>query len=71
VNELLQVTHSTRDVQPFVLPASWSIALDAAAADPPSLSEDPTPLSVYVVKGPKKSGKSTFARTLLNRLLVR
>ncbi|KAG1838633.1 Pre-mRNA cleavage complex II protein Clp1-domain-containing protein [Suillus subalutaceus] len=63
------VTHSTRDVLPFVLPESWSIALSAAET-PPS-SADPIPLSVYVVKGPKKSGKSTFARTLLNRLLAR
>lgn len=63
------VTHSTRDVLPFVLPESWSIALSAAEA-PPS-SADPIPLSVYVVKGPKKSGKSTFARTLLNRLLAK
>jgi polynucleotide 5'-hydroxyl-kinase GRC3/NOL9 len=66
---VIQVTHSTRDVLPFVLPESWSIALSAAEA-PPS-SADPIPLSVYVVKGPKKSGKSTFARTLLNRLLAK
>lgn len=63
------VTHSTRDVLPFVLPESWTIALNAAETPPPS--EDPIPLSVYVVKGPKKSGKSTFARTLLNRLLAK
>ena len=69
MNENLQVTHSTRDVQPFVLPASWSTALNAVNTSPSS--EDPTPLSVYVIKGPKKSGKSTFARTLLNRLLAR
>ncbi|KAG1731987.1 Pre-mRNA cleavage complex II protein Clp1-domain-containing protein [Suillus paluster] len=63
------VTHTTRDVLPFVLPESWSVALSAANT-PPS-SADPTPLSVYVVKGPKKSGKSTFSRTLVNRLLTR
>lgn len=63
------VTHSTRDVLPFVLPGSWSIALSAAETLPSS--SDPVPLSVYVVKGPKKSGKSTFARTLLNRLLAK
>lgn len=63
------VTHSTRDVLPFVLPESWSIALSAAETSPSSA--DPIPVSVYVVKGPKKSGKSTFARTLLNRLLAR
>ncbi|KAG1775748.1 hypothetical protein EV702DRAFT_1233957, partial [Suillus placidus] len=63
------VTHSTRDMLPFVLPESWSTALSAAEMPPSSV--DPIPLSVYVVKGPKKSGKSTFAWTLLNRLLVR
>ncbi|KAG1895242.1 uncharacterized protein F5891DRAFT_1059852 [Suillus fuscotomentosus] len=63
------MTHSDRDVLPFVLPESWSIALSAAET-PPS-SADPIQPSVYVVKGPKKSGKSTFARTLLNRLLTR
>ncbi|KAG1822276.1 hypothetical protein EV424DRAFT_1398775 [Suillus variegatus] len=63
------ITHSDRDVLPFVLPESWSIALSAAET-PPS-SADPISPSVYVVKGPKKSGKSTFARTLLNRLLTR
>ncbi|KAG2338562.1 hypothetical protein BDR05DRAFT_969131 [Suillus weaverae] len=63
------VTHSTRDMLPFVLPESWSTALSVAEMSPSSA--DPIPLSVYVVKGPKKSGKSTFARTLLNRLLAR
>ncbi|KAG1887755.1 hypothetical protein F4604DRAFT_2038239, partial [Suillus subluteus] len=53
----------------LVQPESWSIALSTAET-PPS-SADPIPLLVYVVKGSKKSGKSTFARTLLNRLLAR
>ncbi|KAG2109409.1 uncharacterized protein F5147DRAFT_693255 [Suillus discolor] len=56
------VTHSTRDVLPFVLPESWSIALSAAEM-PPS-SADPIPLLVYVVKGPKKSGKSICSDAL-------
>lgn len=30
-----------------------------------------SPFGVYLIKGPKKSGKSTFARTLLNHLLTR
>ncbi|KAG1854598.1 hypothetical protein F4604DRAFT_2042995 [Suillus subluteus] len=53
----------------LVQPESWSIALSTAET-PPS-SADPIPLLVYVVKGSKKSGKSTFAQTLLNRLLAR
>ena len=32
---------------------------------------DLAPVPICIVKGPKKSGKSTFARTLVNRLLNR
>ncbi|KAK7025270.1 polynucleotide 5'-hydroxyl-kinase GRC3, partial [Favolaschia claudopus] len=56
------LTEPSRDVQPFILPSSWETAFN-------SLSSSDT--GVYLVKGHKNSGKSTFARTLLNRLLCR
>ncbi|KAK2465839.1 hypothetical protein APHAL10511_001480 [Amanita phalloides] len=68
-NKLLNVTGAfmlrsqEKDYEPYVLSKSWAYALDNMA--PPSSG------GVYLVKGPKKSGKSTFARTLLNRLLLR
>ncbi|KAJ6591570.1 hypothetical protein DFH09DRAFT_907616 [Mycena vulgaris] len=56
------LTQPSKDIQLFILPATWETALD-------SLSDSVN--GVYFVKGHKKSGKSTFARTLLNRLLCR
>ncbi|KAJ7504377.1 hypothetical protein B0H11DRAFT_2350036 [Mycena galericulata] len=56
------LTQPSKDIQPFFLPLTWEVALD-------SLSH--SACGVYLVKGHKKSGKSTFARTLLNRLLSR
>ncbi|KAJ7644095.1 hypothetical protein FB45DRAFT_896891 [Roridomyces roridus] len=56
------LTQPNRDIQPFTLPPTWEAALG-------SVSESST--GVYLIKGHKKSGKSTFARTLLNRLLLR
>ncbi|KAG6884901.1 hypothetical protein C0993_007358 [Termitomyces sp. T159_Od127] len=55
------VSLQTKDVQVFELPVSWRRALS-----PKSLNDEP---SIHLVKGPKKSGKSTFARTLVNTLL--
>ncbi|KAF7356575.1 Polynucleotide 5'-hydroxyl-kinase GRC3 [Mycena venus] len=52
----------SKDIQPFILPPSWEIALS-------SLSDSAS--GIFLIKGHKKSGKSTFARTLLNRLLCR
>ncbi|KAM6499009.1 hypothetical protein JOM56_006957 [Amanita muscaria] len=49
--------------EPHILPKSWTATFKNL--DPPSTG------GVYFVKGAKKSGKSTFARTLLNRLLTR
>ncbi|KAJ7668299.1 hypothetical protein B0H17DRAFT_1162322 [Mycena rosella] len=56
------LTQPSKDIQSFILPATWETALN-------SLSDSTS--GVYFVKGHKKSGKSTFARTLLNRLLCR
>ncbi|KAG6878011.1 hypothetical protein C0992_008758 [Termitomyces sp. T32_za158] len=55
------VFSQTKDVQVFELPISWKRALLLK-----SPSDD---TSIHLVKGPKKSGKSTFARTLVNTLL--
>ncbi|KAI0676648.1 hypothetical protein C8Q78DRAFT_987253 [Trametes maxima] len=58
----------TPDVSPLMVPPQWAAAV--ATVIPTSGGEnDKRP--VYLVKGPKNSGKSTFARLLLNRLLSR
>jgi polynucleotide 5'-hydroxyl-kinase GRC3/NOL9 len=80
VEGLYIVHRQSRDVVPFVLPTSWSEALDEVLSG--SSFSSSTALSTtifnitaetaspaFLVKGPRNSGKSTFARTLLNRLL--
>ncbi|WVQ83048.1 hypothetical protein IAT38_005186 [Cryptococcus sp. DSM 104549] len=54
-------------VYPHITPSSWSDALTLAD----TTVEDPRAPLVGIVKGPKRSGKSTFARSLLNNLLGR
>ncbi|KAJ3496367.1 hypothetical protein NMY22_g19822 [Coprinellus aureogranulatus] len=68
----MQAYSQTPDTTPFTLPPSWSSALDACTSpsSPSSLHDAQVDLGyVYLVKGPKNTGKSTFARTLMNRLL--
>ncbi|KAL1744483.1 hypothetical protein HDZ31DRAFT_38592 [Schizophyllum fasciatum] len=51
-----------RDMEVFSLPPTWSSAMDEVmTADNP----------LTLIKGPKKCGKSTAARTMLNRLLTK
>ncbi|KAI6039237.1 hypothetical protein EDC04DRAFT_2686819 [Pisolithus marmoratus] len=70
IPEIRLISHSTKDVLPFTLPPSWETGL--VYVDPASNNEtDTTVIPGCLVKGPKKSGKSTFSRTLLNRLLNR
>ncbi|KAI0080491.1 hypothetical protein K474DRAFT_1689126 [Panus rudis PR-1116 ss-1] len=66
------LTRQSSEVYPTIVPDSWSSAL--------SLLDVPHPGShqagnegrpIYLVKGLRKSGKSTFARMLLNRLVTR
>ncbi|KAG6334274.1 hypothetical protein ID866_4814 [Astraeus odoratus] len=65
-----EVSHSTKDILPFRLPPSWDVAL--SSMDPlPDAEVDAGAAPLCIVKGPKKSGKSTFSRTLVNRLLKR
>ncbi|KAI6099090.1 hypothetical protein F5141DRAFT_1219281 [Pisolithus sp. B1] len=60
----------TKDMLPFTLPPSWETGLTYMDL-PPNSRTDITLTPLCMVKGPKKSGKSTFSRTLLNRLLSR
>ncbi|KAG6837057.1 hypothetical protein H0H93_015628 [Arthromyces matolae] len=57
------VSSQTKDVQAFELPMSWRRALSSQSTQ--------NDTSIHFIKGPKKSGKSTFARTLVNSLLTR
>ncbi|KAF7965772.1 hypothetical protein HWV62_41966 [Athelia sp. TMB] len=66
------LTHQHRDVHPFELSPSWNQALSSIS--PESTKEDDLPrlaTPICIIKGPRKTGKSTFARTLLNRLVTR
>ena len=61
-SNVYKLRNQAKDYEPYVLPKSWATALDNMSS--------PSTGGIYFVKGPKKTGKSTFARTLLNRLLV-
>ncbi|TEB24439.1 hypothetical protein FA13DRAFT_1669430 [Coprinellus micaceus] len=56
------------DVAPFILPPSWSEALERCTSSH-QLPDAQDVCNVYLIKGPKNTGKSTFSRTLLNKLL--
>lgn len=62
----LQVTMPPSRIYPYELPDSRDASLTSAVTSPP-LEADYSP-KVFFVKGAKKSGKSTFAKTLLNLL---
>ncbi|GJE83934.1 polynucleotide 5'-hydroxyl-kinase GRC3 [Phanerochaete sordida] len=63
------ITYQNQDAQPFVVPPSWKRTLQAALVEK---DEGQTfPRKVFLVQGAKKTGKSTFARTLANKLLSR
>ncbi|KAK4685213.1 polynucleotide 5'-hydroxyl-kinase GRC3/NOL9, partial [Tremellales sp. Uapishka_1] len=55
-------------VYPHTTPPSWSSSLAALSSSPSSADTDQPPF-VALLKGPKRSGKSSFARATLNRLL--
>ncbi|OSD01689.1 hypothetical protein PYCCODRAFT_1445437 [Trametes coccinea BRFM310] len=59
----------TPDITPLVIPSRWTAAADAAVSN--NDEEAAIKRHVYLVRGPKNAGKSTFARFLLNRLLSR
>lgn len=58
-----------KDLKPFVLPSSWSNALDTIILNERNKELDSSFPGIYLVRGPKNCGKSTFARTLVNNLL--
>ncbi|KAI0739314.1 hypothetical protein BC629DRAFT_1600003 [Irpex lacteus] len=60
------VETGTQTLRPFVVPPSWEQGYRSILEDK---SEDSR--HVYVVQGPKKTGKSSFARMLLNALLTK
>ncbi|KAI6140917.1 hypothetical protein EDD17DRAFT_1667529 [Pisolithus thermaeus] len=70
IPEIRLISHSTKDMLPYTLPPSWETGLTYMDL-PPNSRTDITLAPLCMVKGPKKSGKSTFSRTLLNRLLSR
>ncbi|KAF8590265.1 hypothetical protein K439DRAFT_174961 [Ramaria rubella] len=65
--------HVHRQIQPFFLPESWSQSLDAVVSLLAPYTTHSLTIKPFVglVRGPKKCGESTFARTLLNRLISR
>ncbi|KAI0751744.1 hypothetical protein C8Q80DRAFT_1310391 [Daedaleopsis nitida] len=65
------VTRHTSDLNPLVVPRSWDAALSAALPTETDESELAARGCTYLVRGPKNTGKSTFARLALNRLLRR
>jgi polynucleotide 5'-hydroxyl-kinase GRC3/NOL9 len=81
-----QLTSPDSSLQPFTLPPTWSQAFaDFLPSSSITTATDDLPSSslngrgkgkgkekgIYLIRGAKKSGKSTFARTVVNRLLLR
>lgn len=64
----MQIRNQSDDLRPFFLPKTWSNTLDQVDEQ---LEKGGLSRQVFLVKGVKKSGKSTFSRTLLNALLTR
>lgn len=55
----------------FKVPSSWKTALSNVTKSNTCQDEEDYSTIVAIVKGAKRTGKSTFARTLLNNLLSR
>lgn len=71
LNSVKLVTHHTRDLNPLLIPHSWEAATSSLLTRDVSTSGYASARLVCLVKGPKNAGKSTLARTLLNRLLTK
>ncbi|KAJ3991862.1 hypothetical protein F5050DRAFT_1580650 [Lentinula boryana] len=74
------INHQSKYISPLDVPSSWERALDEVYISASDTVEDDIngedqgrqfPPNVYLVKGPKKVGKSSFARAIMNRLLSR
>ncbi|KZT09937.1 uncharacterized protein LAESUDRAFT_673600 [Laetiporus sulphureus 93-53] len=60
----------THGISSFVMPRTWESAMASVLAH--SCGQGPTPArNVFLVKGPRNAGKSTFAKILMNRLLTK
>lgn len=66
-----QTTQAARGLRAFRLLPSWEVALSESPFSSASETVDFSKLLILLVKGQKNSGKSTFARTLVNRLISR
>ncbi|KAJ3734204.1 hypothetical protein DFJ43DRAFT_1064020 [Lentinula guzmanii] len=74
------INHQSKYISPLDVPSSWERALNEVYISTSDSLEDAIngedqgsqfPPNIYLVKGPKKVGKSSFARALMNRLLSR
>ncbi|EIN04313.1 hypothetical protein PUNSTDRAFT_93035 [Punctularia strigosozonata HHB-11173 SS5] len=67
------ITNAARDLHPLRILPSWNVALQDAlphqARHDSVQVMDAVRTPVYLIRGPKKVGKSNFSRTLLNTLL--
>ncbi|KAH9916798.1 uncharacterized protein B0H18DRAFT_1124020 [Fomitopsis serialis] len=61
----------TSDTSPFIMPPSWDATISSMVDHNANPQEMNYPRSVYLVKGPRNTGKSTFGKVLLNALLTR
>jgi polynucleotide 5'-kinase involved in rRNA processing len=77
INADIQVIGSGTTLYPHVTPDSWIAPLQALTSihkvngQTDSDSDDEEEPIIALIKGPKRSGKSTFARAVLNNLLTR
>ncbi|TBU27745.1 hypothetical protein BD311DRAFT_664935 [Dichomitus squalens] len=66
------LTQQTSDVVPLDIPPSWDAAVKAILPTSDQGTDATAEKKmVYIIKGAKNTGKSTFARLILNRLLSR
>jgi polynucleotide 5'-hydroxyl-kinase GRC3/NOL9 len=66
-----QTSQAARGLRAFQLLPSWEVALSESPFSSANATVEFSKLPVVLVKGQKNSGKSTFARTIVNRLSSR
>ncbi|KAM5540611.1 hypothetical protein V8D89_005642 [Ganoderma adspersum] len=65
------LSHQTPDVFALDIPSSWDAGIKTIYPTLSNENEFPAQRSVYLIRGSKNTGKSTFARLILNQLLAR
>lgn len=65
-----QITQPERDITATLLPDNWMEALSSIGSDASEEINGMDEGDTYIVQGPKGVGKSTFAKMLVNRLLL-